>query len=101
MLNSKYQDIMNYPHYFSAGEMEYGIDGPEINDGKLYLSIYHYLQYTRLKPSNYNTIPLGKYLTDKSLFSPECKYLSQPFSINKFDIELIESELGEFDRFMK
>lgn len=96
-----HQNILNYSYYFSAGEMEFGIDGPELINDKVYISIYHYLQYSKLKPAKYNTFSLGNYLTSKSSYYAECKYKSQSFSINKFDLELIESELHAFDNYLK
>lgn len=100
-MSEKYQEILDYPYFFSAGEMEFGIDGPELIDQRLYISIYHYLQYAKLTPSKYNTLALGNYLTRKSSHYTECKYMSQSFTINKFDVELIESELHVFDDYLK
>jgi len=65
-MSQEFDKIMNYPSYFSAGEMEYGIDGPEVEGNNLYISIYHYLQYLGQNPRGYDTFKLGKYLTDKS-----------------------------------
>lgn len=98
-MTEEFSKIMNFSNYYSAGTTEYGVDGPEIEDSKLYLSVYHYLQYLGENPRDYDTFRLGNYLTGMSLNYKSCKYESQSFSINKFDLDLLKKEESQFSRY--
>lgn len=100
-MNDEFKLIMNHPNYYSAGEIEYGIDGPEIYEDKLYISIYHYLEFIGENPRNYNSLKLGEYLTLKSNDYKVCKYKSQHFDINKFNLELLKEERSNFNKYKK
>jgi hypothetical protein len=100
-MNDEFKLIMNFSNYYSAGEIEYGIDGPEINGDKLYISIYHYLEFIGENPRNYDTLKLGEYLTSKSFDYKVCKYKSQHFDINKFNLELLKEERSNFSNYRK
>ncbi len=100
-MNEEIEKIINYSDYYSAGTMEYGVDGPEVDDDKLYISIYHYLEYLGKNPRNFDTFGLGNYLTGRSSKYKSCKYESQPFSINKFDLDILKREEGQFNKFEK
>lgn len=98
---TNFNNILSFGNYYSAGPMEFGIDGPETSDGKLYISIYHYLEYLQRNPHDYNTFKLGQYLTSLSADYKVCKYLRQSFRINKFELSLLERELANFNQFKK
>lgn len=100
-MTEEFSKIMNFSNYYSAGSMEYGVDGPEIEDNKLYISVYHYLQYLGENPRDYDTFGLGNYLTGMSLNYKSCKYESQSFSINKFDLDLLKKEERQFTRYKR
>lgn len=100
-MSSEFDKITNKSNYYKASEIEYGIHGPEIEDNKLYISIYHYIEYLGLSPRDYNTFKLGNYLTNCSSNYKECKYESQSFSINKFDLELLKKERSSFEDYRK
>lgn len=100
-LSSNFSAILNYSNYYSDGPMDFGIDGPEIDNQKLYISIYHFLQYIGEDPHNYDTYSLGNYLTKKSLDYKTCKYMCQSFNINKFNFELLIIEKNNFLSFKK
>lgn len=103
MESNEHSRILNYPNYFMAGngQMDFGIHGPEVIEGKLFISIYHYLEYIDISPRKYDTFSLGRYLTSRSSKYLKCKYGSQNFEINKFELELLKEETGEFDNFRR
>ena len=39
LTENKIQEILNYRRYYSAGAIEYGIHGPELVDGTIYISV--------------------------------------------------------------
>jgi hypothetical protein len=100
-MNTEFNEITSKKNYFSAGAIEYGIHGPEIEEGKLYISIYHYLEFLNLNPRDYNTFKLGNYLTNISSNYKECKYENQTYTINKFDLELLKKEREAFEDYLK
>lgn len=102
-LSPEFQGILNYSNYFKAGDgrMDVGKHGPEIFNGKLYMSIFHYLEYVNKGPRNYDTFSLGRHLTEKSIHYLTCKYSAQSFSINKFELDLLKQEEINFSRFKK
>lgn len=97
-MNLEFERITDKKNYYSAGTIEYGIHGPEISNNILYISIFHYLEYLTLNPRAYNTFSLGNYLTKVSSNYKVCKYESQSFRINKFDLELLKKERGNFEK---
>jgi hypothetical protein len=98
---SEFDSILNFSNYYSKGEMEYGIDGPEIYEDKLYISIYHYLEYINENPHNYDTFNLGLYLFTKSATILKCKYKAQNIEIDKYDLELLKTESDNFKKYKK
>lgn len=98
---SDFESIKNYSNYYSACDIEHGIHGPEEIEGKLFISIYHYLQYINENPQNYDTFTLGNYLTSKSITYTKCKYVCQNYEINKFNSELLKIERNNFDKYKK
>lgn len=97
----EFNSILNFKGYYSAGKIDKGNHGPEIDNEKLYISIYHYLQYIGEDPHDYYTDKLGNYLTTKSSDYKECKYETQSYDINKFNIDLLKSERNNFDKYKK
>lgn len=107
--NSLDQDIFsrNYYHndkkdHCKNGEhIEIGTHGPETKNGNTYISIYHHLEYIKVEPSSYDTERLGLYLTNKSLSDYLiCKYKSQNFKINKFNVTILEKERINFNNYL-
>lgn len=99
---NKIDQILNFPNYHSAGEIEFGIHGPEIDNGNLYISIFHYLEFLGEDPRKYNTLRLGNYLTRQSNNDYKtCKYQTQGYSINKFKLNLLEQEESIFSSYIK
>jgi hypothetical protein len=97
-------EIMNFNNYFKAcdGEMDFGKHGPEIIDGKIYISIFHYLEFKQMNPRNFDTFNLGKWLTEQSISKIiKCKYSCQSFDINKFDVEMLFELEDQFINFRK
>ncbi len=99
--NPEFQKIMDFPNYYSAGEIEYGIHGPEIENGKLYISVYHFLEFHLLNPRNYNTFSIGNEFSKLSNDYKTCKYKSQNFTIGKYDWELLKNNWAIFERYKK
>lgn len=100
---SEFDEILNYQNYYSPGstDMEYGSHGPEMKNGNLYISIYHYLEFVGDAPWKYNTFRLGEYLSTCSNDYLKCKYENQSFEISKFNIEVIEKEKLNFKNYLK
>lgn len=99
--NPEFQKIMNFPNYFSAGEIEYGIHGPEIENGKLYISVYHFLEFHLLNPRCYNTFSIGNEFSKLTSNYKTCKYKSQNFTIGKYDWVLLKNNWVIFERYKK
>lgn len=94
--------IFEFDGYFSAGEMEFGIDGPQLYSGIVFLSSYHYLQFKGKDPSLYNINEIGKKLSLMSKNTYErCKYKTQTFVINKYSFELMEENPEVFEDYRK
>ena len=89
---NKIQDILNYSGYYSAGYIEYGIHGPELVDGTIYISVYHYLEFKGRKPWEYNTFKMGQAFYGITTDYKKCKYTTQEFDIGKYSFELLESK---------
>lgn len=85
----KLNQILNYK-YFSGGEIEIGISGPELDDEKVYITVFDYLQFIGETPSDFDTYNLGKELSKLSKYYKTCKYKNQDFTIRKYDYELLE-----------
>ena len=96
----KISEILNYNGYFSAGDVEYGINGPELVDGKIYMSIYHYLEFIRENPRRFNTLKIGLILAETNDDIKKCKYIKHKFEIKKYSFELLEENIGLFELFM-
>ncbi len=95
-------EILNYQRYFKACEIELGIHGPEIYNDKLYISIYHYLEYKGEFPKSYNTFDLVAALTSVSNGDYKiCKYKCQSFKIHKFTLEILQANEGIFKNYLR
>lgn len=93
--------VLNRGGYFAAGRIKEGIHGPEKSNGKVYISIYHYLDFIGEDPRDYDTFNLGRALTDLSNGDyRSCKYDSQTFRINKFTLQTLQEHEGIFDDYL-
>ena len=101
LTENKIHSILNYNRYFSAGDMEYGIDGPELVDGKIYISVYHYLEFMGKNPRNYDTFKMGAAFSGMTNDIKKCKYLKQNFEIKKYSFELIEENKNLVENFAR
>jgi hypothetical protein len=98
---SNFESILNFSNYYKKCDIESGIHGPEVHEDKLYISIYHYLQYLNEDPHNYDTLNLGLYLFSKSATLRKCKYECQNFEIDKYNLELLKTERTNFEKYKK
>lgn len=99
---AEFERILRGSYFRACSEMDKGFHGPEVKNGMLYMSIYHYLEYTMKGPRNYETFDLGGYLTGQSNGDYlVCKYECQDFEINKFNLDLLKSEENNFEDFLK
>lgn len=98
---SKIQQILNYGRYYSAGQMDYGVDGPELINGTVYISVYHFLEFMGEKPWEYDTFKMGQAFYGISRDFKKCKYLSQDFEIGKYDFEFLEERNELVNQFKK
>lgn len=98
-------------NYSNGHKIQIGTHGPELKNGNLYISIYHYLEYVCKDPNMYDTIRLGGYLTmqsDKLLKTLSvkyiaCKYENYSETINKYELEFLKNEekSGIFEQYKK
>ena len=101
LTEDKIQQILNFENYYSAGTMDYGIDGPELTDGTVYISVYHFLEFMGEKPWDYDTFKMGQAFYGITSDRKKCKYLSQNFEIGKYSFELIEERMDIVEQFKK
>ena len=97
------KSILKKTNYFKkCNEMLLGSHGPEEKNGEVYISIYHYLEFLNLRPSSYNTVKLGGYLSDLAGDDKiPCQYSCQNFEILKFPVALLLERRDDFKRFLK
>ena len=93
------KNAMDFPNYFNAGEIDYGVHGPELINGQLYMSIYHYLEFNAYSPRSFNTNALGKYLSTNNSDISICKYKAHDFEIRKYNYHFLKSKESEFEVF--
>lgn len=70
----KVDDIMNYkPYTMSQKAINGTFNGPELSENKqkVYLSVFHYLEYENIDPHLYETIDIGRRLSDMT-FDTKC-----------------------------
>ena len=94
-------DIVNFPHYFSNLKIEYGIHRPELKNNKIYISVYHFMEYNSILPQNYDTIAIGGFFSNLTNDFTKCKYYNQDFEINKYDYNFIKENKELFTKFIK
>lgn len=91
-------EIVNFKGYYNAGELDYGIHGPEQIENKVYLSIWHYLEFIGEKPFEYDTKNIGDsfhLLTDDIHY---CKYKKYGYQHGKYDFNLLKKNMEIFQK---
>ena len=93
------ENILNFKMYFKGKTLEYGENGPELKEGKIYISVYHFLEFNGINPHNYDVFAMGNYLA--RLTSDYCivKYVSDDFKINKYHYDFIRLNNNILEQF--
>lgn len=93
------ENILNFKLYFKGKKVEYGENGPELKEGKIYISVYHFLEFNGINPHNYDVFSMGNYLS--SLTSDYCivKYVMDDFKINKYPYDFIRRNNNILEQF--
>lgn len=89
-------DILNFKHYFSGFTLIEGKHGPEESENKIYISVYHFLEYEGFDPHDYNTESIGRYLCTLTNDYKQCLYKDFPYEINKYDFNFLISNQKVF-----
>jgi hypothetical protein len=92
-------DILNFEYYFSKHFIEWDIHGPELENNKVYLSIFHFMEYNGINPLKYDTISIGGYLSTITQDFKICKYISQSYDVNKYDFEFRSQNKSCFENY--
>ncbi len=96
-------DILSFDMYFDKYTTLPGIiNRPEEKDGKIYISIYHFMEYNGINPELYYTLNIGLYFYEnitKDVIS--CFYTNYPHKIDKYDYEIIKRNQHIFKNFLK
>ena len=95
------ENVFNYKSYYDAGEIDYGKHGPELINGQLYVSVYHFLEFNGYKPNQYNTNALGKLLSNNNSDITICKYKAHDFEIRKYNYQFLKEKEIEFEVFKR
>ncbi len=102
-LKDTHEDILNFKMYFKSYNPLPGIiNGPEEKGGKIYISIYHFMEYNGINPELYYTLNIGLYFYEnitKDVIS--CFYTNYPHKIDKYDYEIIKRNQHIFKNFLK
>ena len=94
-------EIKNYPGYYSAGNMEHGIDGPELINDEYFMSVYHFLQLHGINPRDYDTFKYGNRMKSICSKNTYCKYESQSFIIYKYPYSELVEHQNEIENFRR
>jgi hypothetical protein len=96
----KISEILNFKGYFSNNEIEYGVHGPELVDGEVYISVYDYLQFKNKLAYNYDLLKISDVMSALSNDNDYivCKYKGQPLEIKKFKFGLLEKRQDIFQK---
>lgn len=95
-------DIINFPNYLDKYTPCKGsVNGPELYNEKVYLSIYHFLEYEELKPSDYRKSELGLYLKSLTDDVIPCFYEDYDDKIYKYPYEFLKENESKFLNFKK
>lgn len=92
-------DILTFPHYYSAKQLEWGEHGPEVHDDNAYLSVYHFLEYEGIDPHEYDTLAIGGRLSELTSDFYQCKYVRDPYTINKYEYNFLKEKQETFKNF--
>jgi hypothetical protein len=94
-------DILDFEHYFSKHTLISGIHGPQEHNGKVYISIYHFMEYNGIVPTLYDTIAIGGCLSDLTTDYKVCRYKEHSFNINKCEYHFIKEHKHIFKQYLK
>jgi hypothetical protein len=92
-------DIMNFLHFFKGFQLDWGEDGPEMKNGKAYLSVYHFLEYEAINPHDYDTFSIGDALSHLTEVECRCKFEKHDFHINKYEYSFLKQNMHRFNAF--
>lgn len=92
-------DIMNFEHYYSGKQLIQGKHGPELHDGKAYLSVYHFMEYEGIDPQGYDTRAIGGRLSELTHDFYQCEYKGDGYTVNKYEYSFLKEKQETFKNF--
>jgi hypothetical protein len=94
-------DILNFKHYFSGFKLIEGIHGPEEVNSKIYLSVFHFMEYDGINPHDFDTISIGGHLSTLTSDYQFCVYSDFPHKINKYEYNFLIKNKSVFSNYQK
>ena len=96
------EDILNFDYYFKNWTLIEGENGPEPLNSKIYISVYHFLEYQGRDPHQYNTFKIGgHFYSECGNDYLTCRYKEFSELIHKYDFDLLLTNFHEFENFKK
>jgi hypothetical protein len=99
LLNATDKNILNFELYFKGKKIEYGVDGPELKEGKIYISVYHFLEFNGIDPHAYDVFTIGNYFTRLTSDFLTVKYQNDDFKINKYHFNFLKLNKKSMEQF--
>lgn len=93
----KNEDILNFQFYFNKYTTKKGsINGPELLNNSVYISVYHFLEYEGYDPNEYDTFAIGLDMFIMSQDIIPCFYEDYPKTdkINKYKYEFLINNIN-------
>lgn len=94
-------DILKFKHYFNKFEPKKGtINGPEVKKSKVYISVYHFLEYEGLNPKLYDTDNIGLYFYNNiTKDTIPCFYVDYSKKIDKYEYKVLKENFEIFEKY--
>jgi len=92
-------DIFNFKHYFDGFTLIEGIHGPEESDSKIYISVYHFMEYEGIDPHDFETVKIGGHLSELTSDYKSCLYRDFAHKINKYDYNFLIKNQSAFSNY--
>ena len=95
--------ILNFAHYFDKFKPKKGtVNGPELKNSKVYLSVYHFLEYEGKDPHKYNTENIGlDFYTNITQDTIPCFYENYNRKIDKYEYNVLKKNFSIFNKHPK
>lgn len=96
-------DILNFKQYFEGYTPKEGtINGPELKNSKVYISIYHFLEYEGSDPNSYDTEKIGLHFYNNiTQDTIPCYYEDYSKKIDKYEYSVLKNNFSVFEKYLK